>query len=65
VCAQTLKTPRKTANVCPGITMRKIWELEEAVDLDARGALPGLVRQHVKRALALWGDELPVQEDQA
>ena len=33
------------------------------MDLDARGALPGLVRQHVKRALRLWGDELPEAED--
>ena len=56
-----LKTTRKTANVCPGIAMRKIWELEEAVELDTRGELPGLVRQYVVRALRLrlWGDQLP------
>ena len=58
-----LKTTRKTANVCPGVTMRKIWDLEEAVELDARGELPGLVRQHVERALGLWGDELPMAAD--
>lgn len=45
-----LNTSRMAMNVCPGITMRKIWDLEEADELDAQGELPSLVRQHVEGA---------------
>ncbi len=58
-----VNTTRKTINVCPGITLRMVWPLDEAVNLDARGELPGLVRQRIQDALALWGDVLPEDDE--
>lgn len=52
-------TTRQVMNVCPGITMRKIWSLEEAVTLDAQGKLLGMVRQFIINATAIWGGILP------
>jgi len=58
-----VNTSRQAMNVCPGVTLRRIWPLDDAVQLDANAKLSPLVRRNIEGVLSLWGDSLPQPEE--
>lgn len=46
-------------DVIPGVSLRYVWPLTEAVEFDNSGRFPGVVRQKIEQAFALWGQSLP------
>lgn len=51
-------TRRKTANLCPGLSLGRKWDLEDAARLDIDGQFVTAVQAELLRALETWGQLL-------
>ena len=55
--AEFMETNRSTANVCPGISLHYRWPATDAIELDRRGELAGVIDTRIREAVRTWGAE--------